>query len=349
MRKNYRLTGIATAAIAALALAACGGGNGEAATDGATDGATAGGGNGTGKSLRLALNQTETHPSYIALNAMGEDLSEATDGRWNVDVFPNSTLGDQGEYLQMVSSGVVDMAIVSAPQLENINGDFVIFSLPTVFSDIDSQMAVLSNTDIVGDIYSSLESSNKITVIGGFTQGERSVYTKDPVETPADLVGKKIRVQESPVFLAMIEALGGSPTPMAYGEVYTALQSGVIDGAENNEISYHTQKHYEVAPYFSYTRHLVGADFLIINTDTLNGMSEEDRATFDTTWETAWQDHTELWKVNTETAKEEAEAGGATFAEVDAAAFQDALTPLLDEFLTSPEQQALLAAIKDAQ
>ncbi|MDO5495225.1 MAG: TRAP transporter substrate-binding protein [bacterium] len=364
MRKLNRLTGIAAASVAALALAACGGGGGNGGTTapaggGETTPAAGGettpeaggneGGSSEGKDMRLALNQTETHPSYVVLNQMGEDLSEATDGRWSVDVFPNSTLGDQGEYIQMVSSGVVDLAIVSAPQLENINGDFVIFSLPTVFTDIDAQMSVLTDMDIVGDIYSSLEESNSVTVLGPLTQGERNMYTKDRVETPADLAGMKIRVQESPVFLAMIEALGGSPTPMAYGEVYTGLQSGVIDGAENNMISYESQKHYEVAPYYALTRHLVGADFLIVNTDTLNSMSAEDRAAFDETWTTAWTEHTELWKTNTETAISEAEAGGATFTEVDAAAFQEALTPLLDEFLTTPEQQALLESIKVAQ
>lgn len=145
-------------------------------------------------------------------------------------------------------------------------------------------MALINDPEIVGDVYASLEESNNFTVIGGITQGGRHFYTKEAVQTPEDLAGKKIRVQESPVFIAMMEALGASPTPMAYGEVYTGLQSGVIDGAENNEVSYFTQKHFEVAPYFSYSNHLVGADFLIANTPTLDSMSEEDRAAFDEAW-----------------------------------------------------------------
>ncbi len=370
MRRINRMAGIATAAVAALALAACGGnGNGGTETPapgGDTTTAATGettpdaggettpdaggeGGGAEGKALSLAHNQTETHPTQPSLAGKGTGLSVAPDGRGGNDVFPNSTLGDQGEYLQMVSSGVVDLAIVSAPQLENINEDFVIFSLPTVFGDIDEQMSILTDLEMMGDIYSSLEESNNITVIGPLTQGARSMYTKDPVETPADLAGKKIRVQESPVFLAMIEALGGSPTPMAYGEVYTGLQSGVIDGAENNEISYFSQKHFEVAPYFSYTRHLVGADFLIINTETLNSMSAEDRAAFEDAWNGAWQQHTELWKELTEDNTAQAEAGGATFTEVDEAAFREALEPLLDQFLTTPEQQSLLESIRGAQ
>ncbi|MET1043930.1 MAG: TRAP transporter substrate-binding protein [Microbacteriaceae bacterium] len=344
MHKTTRLALVATTALAALTLAACSSGSGSA------DNADAPAADVEPTTMKLALNQTEEHPSFIALESFGEYLTEATDGRWNIEVFPNSTLGDQSEYLQSVSDGVIDLAIVSAPQLENLSKDFVIFSLPTVFDSIDNQMAVLSDDEVVGDVYTSLEDSNNITVVGGFTQGARSIYSKDGVaETPDDLAGEKIRVQESPVFIEMIKALGASPTPMAFSEVYTGLQSGVIDGAENNEISYFTQKHFEVAPFFSYTRHLIGADFLISNTGTLAEMSEEDRAAFDKGWEQTWQEHTELWASETEEAIAGAEAGGATFAEVDSDAFVEALTPLLDQFITTDTQQALYDAIKDAQ
>ena len=115
------------------------------------------------------------------------------------------------------------------------------------------------------------------------------------MKTPEDLTGKKIRVQESDLHIAMAEAMGASATPMAFGEVYTALQSGVVDAAENNEVSYFTQKHYEVAPYFSYTNHLIGTDYLIINSDLLQAMSEEDRAAFDKEWTATYEEHTELW------------------------------------------------------
>lgn len=340
MRTTSRLalTGIAT--VAALTLAACGG---------SSEGSESGDGGGDGKTLKLALNQSEEHPSFIALEAFGEELSEATDGRWDIQVYPNETLGAQDETIQLVSDGGVELSIVSAPQLENLNNDFVVFSLPTVFDSVESQMGVINDLEVVGDVYASLEDSHNFTVVGGLTQGARSFYVKDgPIETPADLSGKKIRVQESPVFIAMIEALGASPTPMAYGEVYTGLQSGVIDGAENNEVSYFTQKHFEVAPYFSYTNHLVGADFLIANTGVLDSMSEEDRAAFDEAWQNAADHHTELWGEATEEAITEAEAGGATFNEVDAQAFTDALSPLIDQFVTSDTQKALYDAIAAA-
>lgn len=343
MRSRARIAFMAATAIGALTLAGCAG------TSDAGDGGSADGGSTSTTVMKLALNQPESHPSFIALEAFGENLKEATDGRWDIEVHANSTLGNQDEYLQSVSQGVIDLAVVSAPQLENLNKDFVLFSLPTVFDDIDHQMSVLSDQEIVGDLYASLEDSNNITVVGGLTQGERSIYTKDAiVETPADLAGKKIRVQESPVFLAMIEALGASPTPLPFGDVYSGLQSGVVDGAENNEISYYSNKHHEVAPYFSFTRHLVGADLLIINSDTLSEMSDEDRAAFDDGWTAAWEQHTGLWKTDTEKSIADAEAEGAEFGEVDTAAFTEALTPLLDDFLTDDSQTTLYEAIRGA-
>lgn len=334
MRKSTRLlTTVSIAAVASLGLAACSGAGEESSSSGGTE----------GKTLRLALNQTEEHPSYIALEAMGERLDEATDGRWSIQVYPNETLGAQAETLQLVGDGSVDLAIVSGPQLENLSSDFLVYDLPTVFDSIDHQMTVVNDSpDLTEELYSSLEESNNLTVVGGFTQGARSVYTKDgPAEEPADLSGLKIRVQESPLFISLIEALDASPTPLAFGEVYTGLQSGVIDGAENNEVSYFTQKHYEVAPYFSYTRHLIGLDYLIGNTGVLDEMSEEDRTAFTEAWGETWQQHTELWNEATETAITDATAAGATFTEVDSEAFTDAIAPLLDEFITDDRQEQL--------
>ena len=341
MRTTSRLALTAITTVAALTLAACGGsGDGSDSSDGGDAG---------GKTMKLALNQTEEHPSFVALEAFGEEVSEATDGRWKIEVHPNATLGAQDETIQLVTDGAIDLSIVSAPQLENLNPDFVVFSLPTVFDSVESQMAVINDPAVVGDVYGSLEESSKFTVVGGITQGARSFYVKDgPIETPADMEGKKIRVQESPVFIAMMEALGASPTPMAFSEVYTGLQSGVIDGAENNEVSYFSQKHYEVAPYFSYTRHLVGADFLIANSETLNSMSEADRAAFDEAWQNAADNHTELWGAATDKAIADATADGATFSEVDAAAFTEALSPLIDQFVTTDSQRALYDALTGA-
>ncbi|WP_454083332.1 TRAP transporter substrate-binding protein [Georgenia sp. Marseille-Q6866] len=332
---SRRLTTAAAAGLTLGALAAC-----SASLEPGSNG---------GDVLHLALNQTESHPSYIALNAWGEYMEEHTDGRWTIDVYPNETLGAQAEAMQLVSDGSVEMAIVSGPQLENLNRDFIALNLPTTFDDIDHQMRVVHDPAIVGDLYASLEETNNFTVLGGFTQGSRSVYTTfGPVETPEDLAGQKLRVQESELNVAMAQALGASATPMAYGELYTGLQSGVVDAAENNEVSYASQRHFEVAPYWSYTNHLVGLDYMIINTDMLASMTAEDRTVFDEGWELARAEHVELWLQATEDAVATAEAGGATFHEVDDQVFFDALEPLADRFLTTDDQWAIYDAARAA-
>ncbi|MEE6271946.1 TRAP transporter substrate-binding protein [Georgenia wangjunii] len=344
MRRTKAFTIISSVAATGLLLAACGGG--DDAAEGGDGGDTAAS---DGRTMRLALNQTEEHPSYIALENMGAAVEEATGGRWSIDVYPNETLGAQAEALQLVGDGSVEMAIVSGPQLENLNEDFVVFNLPKVFDDVEHQMRVIHDPEITGDLYASLEESNNVTVLGGFTQGARSIYTTfGPVETPEDMAGTKLRVQESDLHIAMAEAMGASATPMAYGELYTGLQSGVVDAAENNEVSFFTQRHYEVAPHWSYTNHLVGLDYLIINADVLGEMSEEDRAAFDEAWTAAHEEHTELWATATEEAVAEAEAGGATFSEVDEEAFNAVLEPLADEFITNESQQALFDAARAA-
>lgn len=323
MRRLTRLAG--AAAGSALLLAACSG--------------TLEPGQNDGDVLHLALNQTESHPSYIALDHWGDYLEEQTDGRWSIEIYPNETLGAQAEALQLVSDGSVEMAIVSGPQLENLNKDFIALNLPTTFDDIDHQMLVLGKEEVVGELFNSLRETNNIVVLGGFTQGNRSVYTTfGPVESPDDLHGKKLRVQESELNLAMAEALGASATPMAYGELYSGLQSGVVDAAENNEISYATQRHYEVAPYWSQTNHLVGLDYLIINSTMLDSMTPEDRAIFDKGWELARAEHVELWVADTETALQQAVEDGATVTIVDETIFDEALEPLVDRFLTTETQ-----------
>lgn len=304
---------------------------------------------GTVSYFKVALNQTESHPSFIALEAFAEDLNEKTDGRYVVEVFPNEQLGSQQEVLQMVKSGAIEMAIVSGTQLENVNTDFRVLNMPTTFSSIAHQMDVLQQPEIVGDLFASLEEDENITVLGGYTQGERHIYTTfGPVTTPEDLAGQKIRVQESDMHIRMIELMGGSATPLSYGEVYSAMQAGVLDGAENNIVSYLTARHFEVAPYLSYTTHLVGLDYMIMRHDLLQAMPEADHELLYEAWYDSMDYHTELWLEETEAAKAETEAGGASFHEVDNEAFNEALQPIVDQYVSTDYQKELFEAIRDA-
>jgi tripartite ATP-independent transporter DctP family solute receptor len=307
------------------------------------------GADGEGRTLVLSLNQTESHPSYVALTEFGDRLAERTDGRWDVEVYANETLGAQQEVIQLVGDGAVDMAVASGTQLENLNKEFQTLNLPTVFDDIEHQLAVINDDAIVGELFTSLEDDMDLTVLGGLTQGARNVYTAEgPVEQPEDLNGQKIRVQESDIHIDMIEAMGGSATPMAYGEVYTALQSGVLDGAENNEISYLSQKHNEVAEHMALTEHLIGLDYVVMNTGVLEGMPPEDRAVFEEEWVATSEHHAELWTSETLEAIEAAEESGTVFTEVDEAAFDEALAPVVDKYLETDQARKLYDDVRKA-
>ncbi|MCB0883314.1 MAG: TRAP transporter substrate-binding protein [Propionibacteriaceae bacterium] len=235
-------------------------------------------GGGTKTVFKLAFNQTEDHPQYVARVELGKKLEEATDGRYSIRVYPNEQLGGQADVVQNLSNGTVEMMWIAASILEGYNPDFVVFNLPYMFDSTEAQTQVLSDTDLLSDLYTSLEASKSITVLTGVNAGTRNVYnSKRPIRTPADMQGLKVRVQQSDSQVAMIEAMGATASPMNFGDVYSAMQTGVLDGAENNEAVYHSMKHDEVAKYYSYTRHLLMPDYLLINSKTLAGMDDADR------------------------------------------------------------------------
>lgn len=313
------------ALLAASGLTACGA---EASGDGSGD----------TKVLKVAFNQAEGHPQYVAMEEFGERLNERTDGAYDIELYPNELLGAQQETISGVQSGSIDMSIVVGSLMENVNPDFVAFDLPYVFDSTEQQMAVLNDPEITGDLYSSMEDEG-IVVAGAFHSGVRNVYTKDqPVETPEDLSGEKIRVIQNDTMVEMMNLMGGVGTAMGQGDVYTAIQSGVLDGGENNELIYNSLKHDEVAPYYSYTGHLMVPDYLIVNSNLFNGMSAEEQQIFEEEFAAAVESEVALWDDSVTEAKAAAEEAGATFHEVDTAAFKDAVQPLVDEKLAGSEE-----------
>lgn len=334
-RRNF--LALTSAGIATAGLAACGGSG-------------SGGGGGASTTLRLAFNQTENHPQYIAFAAMGERLAERTDGAYSIEVYPNETLGAQQEAIQLLQDGSLELALVGGAQMENFSDDFIVFNLPYVFDTQDHQRAVTNDPEIIGELYASLEGEN-ISVLAGMHGGIRNIYNAQrPVVTPEDMAGLKIRVQEADTHIEMLNLMGGSATPMAQGEVYTALQSGVLDGAENNELVFNDLKHIEVAKYYSYTRHLMVPDYLIAHPSVLADMSEEHRSIFEEELATAVEEEAALWVEKTEEAIAAAESGGAEFNDdVDAEAFREILEPFSQETVPESElAQALYQATRDA-
>lgn len=302
------------------------------------------------KTLKVAFNQPEGHPQYVAMEAFGEKLKERTGGAYDIKIYPNEILGAQQETLTGVGTGSIDMSIVVGSLMENLNKDFVAFDLPYVFDSVDQQMSVLNDPKITGDLYSSLEDQG-IHVAGAFHSGIRNVYTKgEAVKVPSDLAGQKIRVIQSDSMVEMMNLMGGVGTAMGQGDVYTAIQSGVLDGGENNELIYNSLKHDEVANNYSYTKHLMVPDYLIVNDDFYDGMSEENRAIFDEEFASAVTSEVEAWGEKVTTAKAAAEEAGATFIDIDTAPFREAVQPLVDKALASSEvARELYDAVQSAK
>lgn len=323
--KLAQKTGLAACALLAMSgLAACG-------SDSGGEGGT------ESKVLKVAFNQSETHPQYVAMEEFGQKLEERTGGAYSIDMFPNELLGAQQETITGVQSGSIDMSIVVGSLMENVNPDFVAFDLPYAFDSAEQQMSVLNDPEITGELYSSMQGEG-IHVAGAFHSGVRNVYTKNnPVEETGDLNGQKIRVIQNDTMVEMMNLMGGVGTAMGQGDVYTAIQSGVLDGGENNELIFNSLKHDEVAPYYSYTQHLMVPDYLIVNAGLFEGMSAEHQEIFAEEFTAAVDSEVSLWDEAVTEAKAAAEEAGATFTEIDTAPFKEAVQPLVDKKLESSE------------
>lgn len=296
-------------------------------------GSNGGGGSQDTVEWKLAFNQTEDHPQYKAAVALGERLSEVTEGRYTIKPYANEQLGSQADVIQNVSDGTVEMMYVGGPVMEGFNPDFIVYNLPYMFDSIEAQQAVFRDTELNAELFASVEEEKNITVLGAFHAGVRNVYNSArPITKPEDLNGLKIRVQQSESQTRMIELMGATASPMGQGEVYSALQQKVLDGAENNETVFHALKHDEVATYYSYTRHLMIPDYLLISSKALNDMSDADREAFlklipeiQDMADTGMQEFVA-------SSIEEAQAKGAQFNDdVDTEAFKTAVQPLVQE------------------
>lgn len=278
--------------------------------------------------IRVAFNQNEQHPQYLAMKELGEKFEEATDGRYKMTIYPNGVLGEQGAMAEFIRTGALQMAIVPCSVPEGYDQDFAIVGAPYLYDGIDHMENVVV-AGVFDDLFYSARTYN-FEVLTVYTAGERNVYMDQPVDSAADLKGKIIRVNDSPTYIEMVELMGGSGTAMAQSEVYTALQQGVIDAGENSELVYNDFKHYEVAPYYIYTKHIVHPDVVLASTEFLDSMSPEDRAIFDQLVVESTQSEFEMFRKKIEEAKEIVTEKGTQFCYPDAEEFRELCRPLLD-------------------
>ncbi|GLO63931.1 hypothetical protein MACH09_44390 [Vibrio sp. MACH09] len=298
--------------------------------------------------LKTAFNQSKNHPQFLALQDFGKKLMAETDGRYELKIYPNEMLGDQRAALELVQNGAIQLAMVANPLVENYDKTFRVIGLPYIYTGPEHQEKVFTSGEL-DQLFSSTEKFG-FEVLTAYTAGARSMYTKDaPVKSVADMKGKKIRVMQSDTMIKMLDCMGGVGVPMSQGEVYTAVQQGVLDGAENNEITYADLKQYEVAPFFSSTRHLMVPDLLVISSDFLSGMSDADQKIIKKLAKESTPTEFKIWNDRIESAKKTAQDKGATFTTVDISPFMQSCKKLQDNLIETSAQKALFNKITSLQ
>lgn len=292
---------------------------------------------GSGKRIiRIGHNQATDHPTNIALLAFEEYIESELGDKYDVEVYPSELLGSQTDMVQLTQTGAIDFCVASNSILETFSKNYTLFNLPYLFVSSEAYHDAMDDPNITGPIFESTKQAG-FEAVTWIDAGTRNFYTVNtPINSPADLKGLKIRVQQSPTNVTMMNLLGGSATPMGFGEVYTALQSKVIDGAENNELALTSNGHGDVCKFYSYDMHQMIADILIGNCGFLDGLSDEEREIFNEGFQIVNTVERQEWSKAVEAAKDRAEnQQGVTFLYPEVQPFQDICTPMHQDLISA--------------
>jgi tripartite ATP-independent transporter DctP family solute receptor len=264
------------------------------------------------KLLKLGHNLDQSTSVHKAMVFLGERLHELSGGTMRVDVYPSGQLGSERELIELLQVGSLAMTKVSASPMEGFVPEMRIFSIPYMFRDEDHLWRFLAS-DTAKEILAKGE-AKRLRGIGFYDAGSRSFYsqcgTGKAIRNPSDLAGLKVRVQESQTSVRMVQALGGSATPIAWGELYTALQQGVVDAAENNPPSFYLSKHFEVCKLFTIDEHTSVPDVMLISSYVWNNLSPQQQAWLQQAMDESVDFQRELWALDTQEALEAVKAAG---------------------------------------
>lgn len=297
--------------------------------------------------LKLGHGLDTGHPVHKAMEFMKQRLEALSGGNVTIDIYPSSVLGSETQCIEMLQNGSLAMTKTSAAAMENFIPAMAVFGLPYVFRDSEHYWQVL-NSDVGKELLERGE-SKFLRGLCYYDAGSRNFYTKEtPVRTPDDLKGLKIRVMNSKTAMDMVKTMGGSPTPIAWGELYSALAQGTVDGAENNPPSFTSNKHYEVCKHFTLDGHTRIPDMLMMSTKVWEKLAPEVQAWVQQAADDSVVFQRELWTRESDAALEQAKAEGVTVYEVDTAAFAAKVAPMLAEG-DNPEVKSLLKKIAEVK
>ena len=281
--------------------------------------------------LKIAHGLNMDHPVHKAMEFLADRALEKSGGSLVVDIYPSEQLGNEKECIEQLQLGILSMTKVSSSPLESFVPNIKVFALPFLFRDAEHKWKVF--TGPIGKELLIEGAAKGLRGLCYYDAGARSFYTKDkPILHPDDLKGLKIRVQQSPMAIKMVDALGGSATPIPWGELYTALQQGVVDGAENNEPSLYTSRHYEVAKHYSLDEHTMVPDVLLISTLQWNGLSDEHKKILQDAADESVPHQQKLWAEFVQEAMEDMKSKGLTVYTPDKAPFMERAQNMYTQF-----------------
>ena len=279
---------------------------------------------------------------------MGAELEKNSKGDLKLEIYPNQQLGSERQCLELLQIGSLDMTKVSAAVMENFSPNMKVLGLPFLFKNKEQTFNILD-----GEIGKELLDGGKkywLKGLGYYDAGSRSFYTKEaPILKPENLEGLKIRVMESVTAMNMVRNLGGSPTPISAGELYTALQQGVVDGAENNPPTFYLSRHYEVCKFYSLDEHTTIPDVLIMSTHLWNKLSEKEQVWVQKAVDSSVKYQRELWAKAEKDAIEAVKKAGVTVVMPDKSTFQEKMGSLYDDYKSNKEIYELITKIKALQ
>jgi len=288
--------------------------------------------------------QPQDYPTVKAQVFMGEELGKLTGGKFTIKVYHSGQLGSEKDTIEQLKLGAIDLLRVNTGALNEVCKATMLPVLPYVFKSID-QMHHVVDGPIGEEILKDCEKEGMIG-LAYYDSGARNFYTKKEVRSMADLKGLKIRVQQTDLWVAVMKALGINATPMPYGEVFTGLKTGLIDGAENNWPSYQSTHHYEVAKYYIMDEHSMAPEVLLMSKKVWDSLTPDDQKAVRQAAKDSVPYMRKLWQDLEVSARAEVEKAGVTVVQVDKAPFQAAVKPVYDQFITDPKLKDLLTRMQ---
>lgn len=298
------------------------------------------------RTIKLAHGLDVNHSVHKAMVKMGEDLQQISGGKMRLEIYPSQQLGTERECIELLQIGSLDMTKVSVGVMENFAPKMKVFGLPFLFRDRKHSFEVLDGP--IGQELLDEGIQYWIKGLGYYDAGSRSFYTKDkPINSPEDLKGLKIRVMESVTAMDMVRSLGGSATPISWGELYTSLQQGVVDGAENNPPSFYLSRHYEVCKYYSLDEHTVLPDVLIIGTHLWEKLSAQEREWVQKAVDNSVVYQRELWAVAEKEALDEVQKAGVKIIYPDKTLFSSQVKDVYAQYKDDKDMNSLIERIQN--